>query len=152
MVTGEFENLEQLETVIKNGGLIDTVSDLIDFGLKICASKNIIDNSTSKLIKQGKNTILNTLENKIENIFTEQIKNLEKLQKSNNEWNEYFKNKDFEGMEKSYKRINNYLEKIMPLENNIKEARRIENIHNLIKNKGGNFDLSELELSVAEKI
>ena len=55
-------------------------------------------------------------------------------------------------MEKSYKKIKNYLEKIIPLENNIKEARKIENIHNLIKNKGDDFVISDLELSIAEKI
>lgn len=152
MVTGEFENIEQMENAIKKGGIIDTVSELIDYGLKICTNKKIIDSSTSKLIKQGKNTILDALESKIEDIFTEQVKNIEKLEKSNNEWNEYYNNKDLEGMEKSYKKIKTYLNKIIPLENNIKEARKIENIHNLIKSKGGDFELSDVELNIAEKI
>lgn len=141
-----------MEIAIKNGGIIDTVSNLIDYGLKMCSNKKLIDNTKIKLIKESKNTILNTLENKIENVLNEQVKNVEKLEKSINEWKENYNKKDFYEMEKSYKKIKNYLDKILPLENNIKNARKIENIHNLIKNKGQNFNISDLELSIAEKI
>lgn len=144
--------MEQMEIAIKNGGIIDTVSNLIDYGLKMCSNKKLIDNTKIKLIKESKNTILNTLENKIENVLNEQVKNVEKLEKSINEWKENYNKKDFYEMEKSYKKIKNYLDKILPLENNIKNARKIENIHNLIKNKGQNFNISDLELSIAEKI
>ena len=34
---------------------------------------------------------------------------------------------------------------IMALENTISEAKQIENVHNLIKNKGINYELSEEE-------
>ena len=122
--------MEQMEIAIKNGGIIDTVSNLIDYGLKMCSNKKLIDNTKIKLIKESKNTILNTLENKIENVLNEQVKNVEKLEKSINEWKENYNKKDFYEMEKSYKKIKNYLDKILPLENNIKNARKIENIHN----------------------
>ena len=144
--------MEQMEIAIKNGGIIDTVSNLIDYGLKMCSNKKLIDNTKIKLIKESKNTILNTLENKIENVLNEQVKNVEKLEKSINEWKENYNKKDFYEMEKSYKKIKNYLDKILPLENNIKNARKIENIHNLIKNKGQTFNVSDLDLSIAEKI
>ena len=39
----------------------------------------------------------------------------------------------------------------MPLDNTIKEARKIENIHQLIKNKNS-FDLSEEEKQLAQKL
>ena len=55
-------------------------------------------------------------------------------------------------MEKSYKNIENYLNKVMPLENTINEARKIQNIHSLIKNNGKNFDKSKEELRLAEKL
>ena len=45
--------------------------------------------------------------------------------------------------------INKYLEKIMPLENIIKEARLVENVHNLIKNNNKNFEINEVELEAA---
>ena len=58
-------------------------------------------------------------------------------------------NKDFDLMEKEMKNINKYLEKIMPLENIIKEARLVENVHNLIKNNNKNFEINEVELEAA---
>ena len=55
-------------------------------------------------------------------------------------------------MKKAYKNIENYLNKTIPLENTIKEARKIENMHNLIKNNGKNFDISPEEKILAEKL
>lgn len=60
-----------------------------------------------------------------------------------------YENKDFDLMEKEMKNINKYLEKIMPLENIIKEARLVENVHNLIKNNNKNFEINEVELEAA---
>ena len=56
---------------------------------------------------------------------------------------------DFSGMEKEYKKIKDSLEKVLPMENTIKEAREIENLHLLIKNNGHNFNLSNEELKLA---
>ena len=55
-------------------------------------------------------------------------------------------------MEKEYKKLEEELEKTIPLENTLKEARNIENIHLLIKNKGGDFNLSNEELELAKKL
>ena len=40
----------------------------------------------------------------------------------------------------------------MPLENTIKEARTIENIHEIIKNNGQNFDLDENQIKLAQML
>ena len=64
-------------------------------------------------------------------------------------WKKGYENKDFDLMEKEMKNINKYLEKIMPLENIIKEARLVENVHNLIKNNNKNFEINEVELEAA---
>ena len=53
-------------------------------------------------------------------------------------------------MKKEYKKIKTELNNLMPLESTIKEARKIENIQNLIQNKG-NFNLSKEELKLIEK-
>ena len=39
----------------------------------------------------------------------------------------------------------------MPLENLIKDIRKIENIHNFIKNRGNNIEITELEKDLIEK-
>lgn len=66
-------------------------------------------------------------------------------------WKNSYNNKDLDGMEKEYKKLEKELEKTLPIENTIKEARKIENIHILIKNKG-NFNLSNDELELAKKL
>ena len=55
-------------------------------------------------------------------------------------------------MEKAYKNIQNNLNKVVPLESIINEARKIENLHTLIKNNGGNFNITENQLELAEKL
>ena len=55
-------------------------------------------------------------------------------------------------MAKNYRNLEKYIERTIPLENMIKEARRIENLHNLIKNNGKKFDISEEEIKLAEKL
>jgi phosphosulfolactate synthase (CoM biosynthesis protein A) len=55
-------------------------------------------------------------------------------------------------MEKQYKKIQAELKQVLPLENVLIKARQLENIHNLIKNNGKNFNLSEEQLSLAERL
>ena len=48
--------------------------------------------------------------------------------------------------------IKNNLEKTIPLEKIISNARTIENIHNLIKNNGKNFNLSQEKIALANRL
>ncbi len=152
VVTGNFENISQVQLAVKNGGILDSVSQLLDFTINLAKSKNLINNNISKILKQSKNTIINSISNKIEETLTNQLKSVEKLEKYCDNWKIFYESKDFSGMEKSYKNIENYLNKVMPLENTINEARKIQNIHSLIKNNGKNFDISKEELRLAEKL
>lgn len=150
--TGEFENISQIQIAVKNGGIIDGISNLLDYSIKFAKNKGLISISTANLLKQGKNTILNSISSKIEEELTEQLKAAEKLQEYCNKWQENYEKEDFSSMESNLKNIEKYLEKITPLENTIKQARKIENIHNLIKNNGKNFNISENEKILAEKL
>lgn len=150
--TGKFENMSQVKSVIEKGGLIDSISDVLDWGINKAKENDLIEKSTANLIKKGKNTILNTVNNNIENNLTSQIESVEKVDKYIEKWNEYYKNQDFTNMEKQYNKLENELEKIMPLENTITKARVVENLHNLIKNNGKNFNLSKEELELANKL
>ena len=87
-----------------------------------------------------------------EESFTSQLNNIEKLSKYENNWKNYFEKRDFDGMQKEYDKIQQKLKEIMPLENTIKEARQIENIHNLIKNNGHNFDLTNEQLELSKML
>ncbi len=152
IITGNFENVSQIQLAIKNGGILDKVSNLLDYTIDFVKDKNIIDKNISSLIKNGKNSIIKSVEEKIEETLTNQIKAVEKVEKYCSNWNIGYAAQDITAMEKAYKNIKNNLEKIIPIENIINKARTIENLHNLIKNNGNNFNISEEEQLLAEKL
>lgn len=150
--TGKFDNMSQVKNVIKSGGLIDSVSDVLDWGIKKSKQNGLINNTTASLIQKGKNTILNTVNNSIENNLTSQMESIEKIDKYISNWNGYYQNQDFNNMEKQYKKIEKELNNVLPLEDVITKARKLENLHELIKNKGGDFNISKEELELANKL
>lgn len=152
IVTGNFQNVSQIKKAVEDGGLIDTVSDVIDFATNKAKDAGIINTTVSSLIKSGKNSILNNVSNSIEQELVNQEKNIEKLEKYSQNWKEYYENKDFDGMQKEYKKMQEKLKEVIPIEETIKEARTIETLHNLIKNNGKNFDLSQEELELVQKL
>ena len=147
--TGKFENISQVQNVVKKGGLIDSVSDVLDWGIKKAKQNDLINNTTASIIQKGKNTILNTVNNSIENNMNSQIESIENIDKYISNWNNYFNEKDFNNMDKQFKKIEKELNNIIPLENIINKAKQVENLHNLIKNNGKNFNLSKEELELA---
>ena len=150
IVTGKFDNISQVNTAIKNGGIIDGISNSIDFVLDKVNDSNILNDNITSLIKVGKDSILDNISKNIENEFNNQIASIEKLEKYETNWKEYFDSKNFDGMEKEYKKIKTQLNNLIPLENTMKYARNIENLHLLIKNNGKDFNLSEEQLKLAE--
>ena len=152
IITGNFENVSQIQLAVKNGGILDKVSDLLDYTIDFAKEKNVIDKNISSLIKNGKNSIIKSVEENIEETLTNQIKDVEKVEKYCNNWNIGYASQDITAMNKAYKNIKNNLEKIVPIENIINKARTIENLHNLIKNNGNSFDLTKEEELLAEKL
>lgn len=152
IVTGNFENINQMQTAVKTGGIIDGISTLLDSVINKVQSKGIIDYNIAKTIKDGKNIILNNVESNIEKTFTDQIKSSEYTNKYISNWKNYYEEKNFEGMDREYKKIKKELKNLIPIEKTINEARTIENIHTLIKNNGQNFDLPKEVFELAEKL
>lgn len=152
IITGNFETVEQIQMAVRNGGILDKTSELLDNIINIIKQKDLINNTTASLIKQGKNSIISSISNKIEETLTNQIKAVEKIEKYTKNWNIAYGIQDFDKMESAYKNIKNNLEKVVPLEKIISNARTIENIHNLIKNNGKNFNLSEEKIALAKRL
>ena len=148
IVTGNFENISQVQTAIKNGGIIDSVSGIVDSVLNRVNKTGKLPYNITNTIRKGKNIILNSIINKIEEEFTNQLDAAEKLQKYENNWKQYFNNKDFIGMQREYEKIREKLKILIPMENTLKQARTIENLHTLIKNNGQDFNLSKEELEL----
>ncbi len=152
IVTGEFENISQVQLAIKNGGILYNVSKLLDISINLAKSKNLITPEIATMIKKGKNSVISSISDKLEETLTNQLKAVEKIEKYCDIWNKSYGKQDFFEMEKAYKNIQSNLKKIVPFENIINTARKIENMHNLIKNNGRNFNITEEEKMLAEKL
>ena len=150
--TGKFENISQVQTAIGSGGVIDTFSDLIDKASNKIYQKGIISRQIKSVITSGKDIILNNVTSNIKNEMNFQERSIQNIGRYVDNFNEYLKNKDFNGMTKEWKKIQVNLKNIIPLENILKQVRQIENIYNLKKNNGNNFELSQDELEIIKKI
>ena len=152
LLTGNFENMEQVRNAVKSGGIIDNISDLLDEVINKTYKKGLINYTTANLIKKGKNSILINVEKNIDKTLDNQIRSINYTEKYINNWKNYFNNKNFNGMEIEMKKIKKEMNYLMPFEKIINDAKTIENLHNLIKNNGQNFNLSDEEIELAEKL
>lgn len=152
IVTGKFESVEQMQTAVKSGGIIESISNVINYTINKFVEKGNIPTSIGNTIKNGKDAILNNITQNIENEFKNQISNIEKINKYTENWKNYFNNKDFSGMQREYEKIHIKIKEIVPIENTIKTARVVENLHELIKNNGQKFDLTNEQLELAKML
>lgn len=152
IISGNFENISQMQEAIKNGGIIDNISSLLDSVINKVQSNGLINTTIARTIKQGKNSILNNVEKNIENTFNNQIKALSYTEKYISNWKNYFDNKDFNGMEREYKKIEKEASILAPIEKMLNDINKIKNLHNLIKNNGQNFNLTNEQIELAEKL
>lgn len=152
IVTGKFDNISQMQEAVKSGGIIDNISSLLDNIINKANRSGLINSTISNTIKKGKNIILNNVEKNIEDNFNDQIKSLNYTEKYINNWKNYYNNKDFNGMEKEYNKIEKEIKNLAPIEKIINNVRTIENLHTLIKNNGQDFNLTQEELELAQKL
>ena len=150
--TGNFENMTQVRTAVADGGIIDTMSNILDKVIDKTYQTGYINRSVTTLIKNGKDILLDNISSNIKNELDEQTNVVEKLGRYVENWKEYYNNKDFEGMTKEYNKIRNQLDNVVPLENILKETRKVEMLHNLIKNNGQNFEITNLENQLIENL
>ena len=152
IVTGNFENMDQVRMAVGNGGIVDTVSNVLDKAINNTYKKGYIDKTVTSIIKNGKNVLLNNISNNIKSELDQQTNSVEKLEKYINNWKEYYNKEDFERITKEYNKIKTQLNKVVPLENILKETRKVETLHELIKNNGQNFNITELEKNAIENL
>ncbi len=146
VVTGKFENVSQMQSAVQSGGVIEGISSLLDVVIDKTKKLGLINNTIAKTIKQGKNVILDNIEKNIENSFKEQYKIIETTNKYIDNWKKYLEEENFNGMQKEYNRISKQLSNLAPIEKTINDVKTIEILHNLIKNKGKDFKLSQDEI------
>ena len=152
IITGKFENVNQIQKAVENGGIIDSLSGIFDNALNKINEKGKINENIINVIKEGKNIILDNISANIEDKLEQENNKLNKFENNINDWKEAFNNQDFNKMEEKIKTIKEVLNQIIPIENIIKEARLIENIHNKIEANNKNFNISELEMEAAKAL
>ena len=54
IVTGNFENMDQVRMAVGNGGIVDTVSNVLDKAINNTYKKGYIDKTVTSIIKNGK--------------------------------------------------------------------------------------------------
>lgn len=150
--TGDFDNISQARDAVKSGGIIDGISEVLDKVIDKTNSEGLINSSIADLISNGKDSILDNISNNIEEEFTKQIDSVDKLSDYENNWKEAFEEKNFDKMQDAFDKIKNELDNILPMENTIKEARVIENLHTLIQNNGKDFNLTKEQLELANML
>ena len=150
--TGKFDDISQARNAIKSGGIIDGISNVLDKVINKTSSSGLLNKNIANFIRNGKDAILDLITNRIEDEFTKQIDSAEKLAKYETNWKKYFENKDFEGMQREYDKIRDKIKELLPIENTLKEARVIENLHTLIKNNGQDFNLTKEQLELANML
>ena len=152
IITGKFENVNQIQKAVENGGIIDSLSGIFDNALNKINEKGKINENIINVIKEGKNIILDNISANIEDKLEQENNKLNKFENNINNWKEAFNNQDFNKMEEKMKTIKEGLNQIIPIENIIKEARLIESIHNKIEANNKNFNISELEMEAAKAL
>lgn len=148
--TGNFESISQIKSVIKSGGLLDGISKLLDNVIDWAKKNKKISSSTAKLIKSSKKTILENIENNIDNSLQNQVTAIEKIDGYIEKWNNYYKAQDLTNMKKIYNRIEKEMEKIIPIQDVLNKVGQVEILQELIVNNGGDFNLSQEELELSE--
>lgn len=150
--TGNFESISQMQNAIQSGGLIDGFSSLLDTVVDKVKDEGLINRTVANAIIQGKDIILSNLESNIASTFNKQYEAIDNINQYIGNWKECFENKNFEGMDKEYKKIEKKLKNIAPIENTINDAKSIQVLHNLIKNNGQDFNLSQEQIELVEKL
>ena len=120
--------------------------------IKWMKEKGYVKKETANAIKKGKDKIIKIVDKNVGEELDNQIESIEKINGYIEKWEKYYEEKNFSSMEYQYKKIQENLKKVVPLEDTLIKARKVENLHELIKSKGKDFNLSEEEKELAKML
>lgn len=135
------KNISELNIEKETSKIISAIKDSYDLSI----------NQVEQLEK-NKKTISNKVEQEIDKEIKSYVNAFEKNNQYINEWKGFYNSKDFKNMDKIYIKIEKNMKNIIPIEEKIKEVRELENMHQLIKRKGGDFNLTNEELELTQKL
>ena len=85
IVTGKFENVNQMQTAVKSGGIVDSVQNLINTAVNKFVDSGKINFSVGNTIKKGTDVLLSNVTKNIENELKKGQVKVIKVDKDNNE-------------------------------------------------------------------
>ena len=144
----EILNINELKDILKSPETLKVLTNTVDSLL----NKSIQKEGVKITQEDSKKIISENIENKLNDEIENQIKSFKKIEEYKSEWYKNYEDKDLEKMNKTLKKIKKEFKNILPIENTIKEIRKIENLNELIKSKGGDFNITEEEKELANRL
>ena len=137
--TGNFNNIEEIHTATKQGGIIKTVSKGLSKGIDAGVKSGAIPKSIGGILKAGKTTMLNEFSNSLESQMRKEIQKFDILNDLNKKWYDTLDQRDFDKMTKYTEKISVLSKDLVKFSNIIEETKKIEELHNFIK-ENNSFD------------
>jgi len=137
--TGNFNNIQEINTATKQGGIIKTVSKGLSKGIDAGVKSGIIPKSIGGILKAGKTTMLNEFSNSLESQIRKEIQKFDTLNDLNKKWYDALDQRDFDKMTKYTEKISVLSKDLVKFSNIIEETKKIEELHNFIK-ENNSFD------------
>lgn len=141
-----------LKDFLKEEKTINSFSKIIDAAIKELVDKDKISSNVSKMVKEGKNAVVEKIKEKIDHELDGQIVYVEELKEQTEKWKNYYQEKDIKNMKSVSKKIDSLMKDIMPIDTILTEAKQIQNLQQLIKNNNNQFDLSSTQLELAKML
>ena len=141
-----------LKDFLKEEKTINSFSKIIDAAIKELVDKDKISSNVSKMLKEGKNAVVEKIKEKIDHELDGQIVYVEELKEQTEKWKNYYQEKDIKNMKAVSKKIDSLMEDIMPIDTILTEAKQIQNLQQLIENNNNQFDLSSTQLELAKML
>lgn len=138
----ENNDIQKIEEILNDPRTIEMLTEIVE---------KILNNMDNVKIKD-KSIVLKDIHKNLSKDITEQINSINNINNYSKDWYNFFEKENFNSMNKSFNKIKNELKNIAPIEEIIIKTKKIENLHELVKSKGGDFNITKEEMELANKL